>query len=126
METLPCSAIVYRAISRRKGWIDWEARRVQPAAFISRPPPTDEDGLSVDIQSPRSCHETLNKCHGVVSLHVGRVRDLGLDIVVDDSPHANITGLPRQEDDRTEAEHLASLLARQARIVPPDQYLDSA
>ena len=80
----------------------------------------------MDIQSPRSCHEVLNKCHGVVSLHVGRVRDLQLDIVVDESPHANIAGLPRQEDDRTKVERLASLLAQQARIVPPDQYLDSA
>ena len=124
METLPCSAIVYRAMSR-KAWIDREAHRILPAAFIPRPPPADESGLSVNIQSPRSCHETLRKCHGVASLHVGRVRDLRLDIVVDGSPHANITGLPRQEDDRTEAEHLASLLAQQARIVPPDEYLDS-
>ena len=126
MERLPCSEIVYRAMSRRKGWIDREAYRVLPAAFIRRPPPADESGLSVDIRSPRSCHETLNKCHGVVSLHVGRVRHLRLDVVVDASPHADITGLPRQEDDPTEAEHLASLLARQARVVPPDQYLDSA
>ena len=110
----------------RKGWIDWDKHQIQPVAFFRRLPPRDEVGLSVDVQSPRSCHEILNKCHGVVSLHVGRVRDLRLDIVVDGSPHANITGLPRQEDDRTEAEHLASLLARQARIVPPDQYLDSA
>lgn len=125
METLACSAIVYRAMSRKK-WVDWDKHQIQPAAFFRRPPPADESGLSVDIQSPRSCHQTLKKCHGVVSLHVGRVRDLRLDVVVDASPHANITGLPSQEDDRTEAEHLANLLAQQARIVPADQYLDSA
>jgi hypothetical protein len=124
MEALLCSAIVYRAMSR-KGWIDRETDRILPAAFIRRPSPKDETGLSVNILSPRSCHETLNRCHGVASLHVGRVRDLRLDIVVDASPHADITGLPRHEDDRTETEHLASLLARQARVVPPDQYLDS-
>lgn len=110
----------------RKGWIDRERRCVLPAAFIRRPPPKDDSGLSVDVESPRSCHDTLNKCHGVASLHVGRVRDLALDVIVDAPPHANIAGLPRQEDDRTEAERLASQLAKQARIVPPDRYLDSA
>lgn len=125
MEALSCSAIVYRAMSRKK-WIDRENDRVLPAAFIRRPPPQDESGLSVDIASPRSCHETLRNCYGVASLHVGRARDLRLDVIVDAPPHANIAGLPRQEDDRTEAEHLASLLAKQARIVPPNQYLDSA
>jgi len=125
METLPCSAIVYRAMSRKK-WINPETHQIQPAAFIRRPPPADDSGLSVNIESPRSCHKTLNQCHGVASLHVGRVRDLRLNVVVDASRHADIAGLPRREDDRTEAEHLASLLAQQARIVPPDQYLDSA
>jgi hypothetical protein len=125
MEALPCSAVVYRAMSR-KGWIDQTGHCVLPAAFVRRPPPADGSGLSVDIDSPGSCHKSLKKCHGVVSLHVGRVRDLRLDVVVDDSPHANITGVPRQEEDRDKAEHLASLLAQQARVVPPDQYLHSA
>jgi hypothetical protein len=64
----------------------------------------------------------LKRCYGVVSLHVGRVRDLGLDVVVDEAPHANITGLPRQTDDVLRAERLASQLAKQARLVPPEQY----
>jgi hypothetical protein len=121
MEDLPCSTIVYRAMAR-KNWIDCTANRVLPAAFIRRPPPKDDDGLSVDVQSAGSCRAALNTCYGVVSLHVGRVRDLRLDVVVDALPHANIVGLPRQTDDRTEAERLASELARQARIVPPEQY----
>ena len=127
MDALPCSAIVYRAMARRK-WIDKSDKlhHVLPAAFMLRPAPKDPQGLSVDMESPRSCHRTLKECFGVVSLHVGRVRDLGLDVVVDESPHANVTGLPREAENRTESEHLASLLARQARIVPPDQYLDSA
>jgi hypothetical protein len=123
MEALPCSAIVYRAISR-KNWIDKAAKCVTPAAFVRRPAPRDEKGLSVDVESPNSCHKSLRDCFGVVSLHVGRVRDLQLDVVPDQLPHANITGLPRQEDDRTEAEHLASELAKQSRIVPPEQYMD--
>jgi len=110
----------------RKGWIDCDNQRVQPAAFFRRPAPRDEEGLSVDTNSARSCHQTLNKCHGVVSLHVGRVRDLSLDVVADAPTHANIDGLPRREDNPAEAERLASRLAKQARIVPPDQYLESA
>ncbi|NLE40078.1 MAG: hypothetical protein GX621_18840 [Pirellulaceae bacterium] len=125
MESLPCSAIVYRAMSRRH-WIDCESNSVLPAAFFRRPAPKDDDGLSVDICSPRSCRKTLRDCHGVASLHVGRVRDLGLDVVVDHSPHASIAGLPRQEDDRTKAERMASLLARQARLVPSEEYADPA
>jgi len=59
-------------------------------------------------------------------LHVGHVRDMQLDVAVDAPPHANISGLPYKEDDRTTAEYLASQLAKQARIVPPDQYRDSS
>lgn len=125
MERLLCSAIVYRAMARKQ-WIDRTNHCVSPSAFIRRPPPKDADGLSVDIESPRSCHDTLRKCHGVASLHVGQVRDMQLDVAVDAPPHANIFGLPYQEDDRTTAEYLASQLAKQARIVPPDQYRDSS
>ena len=125
MNALSCSAIVYRAMARRK-WIDGQLHQVLPAAFKLRSAPKDPQGLSVDTESPRSCHKTLRECFGVVSLHVGRVRDQGLDVVVDESPHANVTGLPREAENRTESERLASLLSRQARIVPPDRYLDSA
>jgi hypothetical protein len=95
---------------------------ILPAAFFRRDSPHDDDGLSVNIESPRSCAATLKNCH-VASLHVGRIRDLGLDVVIDDPPHANITGLPRISEDRTRAERLASQLAKQARFIPPEQYL---
>jgi len=110
----------------RKQWLDEENTGALPAAFMRRPIPKDEGGLSADVESARSCYKALNKCFGVVSLHLGRLRDLQLDILVDTPPHANIIGLPRQEDDRTKAERLASLLAQQARLVPSEQYLDSA
>lgn len=116
-EPLPCPTIVYRAMAR-KNWIDKTAKRVLPAAYFRRPPPKDEDGLSVDISSPQSCSSALRNCYGVASLHVGRVRDIGLDVVVDDAPHAAITGLPRREDDPARAERLASLLSRQSRLLP--------
>lgn len=120
MESLACGTIVYRAMAR-KAWVDPTTQRVLPAAFVRRPAPVDDDGLSVDVDSARSCALALNKCHGVASLHVGRVRDLGLDVVVDKVPHANITGIPRATEDAALAERFASELARQARLVPPDQ-----
>jgi hypothetical protein len=122
MEPLPCSAIVYRAMARSK-WID--NGQIMPAAFIRRPPPKDEDGLSVDIDSARSCASVLRDCYGVTSLHVGHVRGLQLDVVVDEAPHANITGVPRPSEDRDRAEWLASQLARQARTVPTDKWQSS-
>jgi hypothetical protein len=118
---LNCAVLVFRAMARKQ-WIDPQTKSVLPAAFVRRPPPQDGDGLSVDIQSAASCASALNKCHGVASLHVGRTRDLELDIVIDKAPHANITGVPRPEEDQANAERLASQLARQARVVPPERY----
>lgn len=119
---LPCSAIVYRAIRPR--WVDSETNQVLPAAFVRRPPPNDDDGLSVDVSSPQSCATALSKCK-VASLHVGRVRDEGLDVVVDQLPHANITGVPRQDEDETAANRLSVELAKQARLLPPERYREA-
>ena len=121
METLPCSAIVYRAMAR-KDWIDPVSGTVLPGAFIRRPAPKDEDGLSLDVDGASSCARALNKCFGVASLHVGRIRDIGLDVIVDDRPHASIRGVPRTADDKLNAERIASQLARKARLVPPAQH----
>ncbi|MBI3469570.1 MAG: hypothetical protein HY000_41745 [Planctomycetes bacterium] len=52
----------------------------------------------------------------MLSLHVGRLRDIGLDVVPDEPQHANITNLPYPQDDPVTAERLAGLIARQARI----------
>jgi hypothetical protein len=121
MNPLPCSAIVYRAMARR-GWIDSVQHEILAAAFMRREPPQDELGLSVDIESPASCRTRLRKCYGVVSLHVGRVRYVDLDVIPDEPPHANIVGLPRGSEDRAKAEKLAGELVKQARIVPEEQY----
>ncbi len=48
--------------------------------------------------------------------YVGRVRDLGLDVVPDSPSHANIIGLPYREDEPDTAVRLALLLAKQSRI----------
>lgn len=118
-EPLPCSKIVYRAIRPR--WVDAATNEVLPAAFERRQAPNDDDGLSVDVLSAQSCATALSKCK-VASLHVGRVRNAGLDVVVDDFPHANITGVPRADEDAALAARLSVELARQARLVPPEHY----
>lgn len=120
IQPLACNTIVYRAMAR-KNWTDATTGSVLPVAFVRRQSSADDDGLSVDIESARSCSLALRKCYGVASLHVGRVRNLGLDVVVDEAPHANITGLPRNTDDAAQAERLASQLARQAHFIPREQ-----
>jgi len=55
----------------------------------------------------------------VASLHVGRVRNLGLDVIPDEAHHANIVGLPHPAEKPAEAEHLALQLQRQARLAWP-------
>ena|SRR5687768_9352064 len=89
MDELPCSAIVFRALTR-KSWIDKSTQRVLPAAFMRRPSPQDEDGLSVNIESAASSTAPFRESFGAVSLHVGRLRDLGLHVVIDAAPHANL------------------------------------
>jgi hypothetical protein len=68
---------------------------------------------------PSDAYRMLKSCYGVVSLHVGRVRDmnLSLDVVPDSEHHANIQGAPYPEDDPELAEAIASRLVGHARRV---------
>ena len=113
--SLPDSAIVYRALLRRQ-WID-EANLVVSSAYLLR---TKDAGLSVTIASacsPEQCAAKFNNCFGVASLQVGQIRELGLDAVPDSASHAQIVGLPQVKDDRNRAERLADLLAQRSSIV---------
>jgi len=121
--TLPCETIVHRA-ALRQNCIDLDMSKITSAAFIRRPG-VDTDGLSVDQAFYRSADTfaaTFKRCRAVVSLHIGRIRTLGLDVKRDSPPdlnnpsHASIVGIPYREDDPEEAERLASALARQSRI----------
>jgi hypothetical protein len=118
-DPLPCQTIVFRAL-RSKSWIDEENQRAAADAFRrrSRQNGGDDDGLSVNRRSAEACRAVLKKCQGVVSLHVGRVRDMGLDVQVDpqDADHALIIGLPYPEDDPDTLETLATALAEQSRL----------
>ena len=101
---LACERLVYRA-ARSSGWLDKTSNRVLPAAFVRRAPLADEAGLSVNT-SVEACGKGLSKIHGVISLHVGWVRNLGLDVISDpnDETHANIVGMPRSEEDADKAD----------------------
>ena len=120
---LPCETIVHRA-ALRQNCIDSDTSEITSATFIRRPG-VDADGLSVDLAFYRSAGTfaaTFKRCRAVVSLHIGRIRTLGLDVKPDEPPdpdnlsHASIVGVPYREDDPEEAERLASALARQSRI----------
>ncbi len=115
---LQCNAIVYRALIK-KDWINEDTLQVQPSAFFLRQDKA-EFGISVNIAnacSPQDCASRFKKCGFVASLHVGSVRDIGLDILQDKFNHANIIGLIYREDNLAEAERLAGLLAKQSRII---------
>lgn len=113
---LPDDATVYRALLRKQ-WIDEDTGRVKADAYFLR---ANEPGLSVNPASactPKQCAAMFRKCHGVASLEVGGIREIGLEVEQDKVNHANIVGLPYRDDDLAEAERLAGLLARQSRIV---------
>jgi hypothetical protein len=116
-DELPCATIVLRSI-RNSGCLNLEAQIVLTGAFMRRPKPRDEAGLSVDLGcTPDESFNKPRKCYGVVSLHVGRIRDLGLNVIPNRVDHGNIVGTPYKEDDEVRAEWFASRLAEQARIV---------
>ena len=115
MTTLECPNIVFRAVQRSR---DMPPEGILAGAFIRYP--KDIDGLSIDVVSPRSCVSVLNKHFGAASLHVGRVRTLSLDAIVDQHPHGLITGLPFRDVNPTEAEHFADSLAEMARYIAKD------
>ena len=118
LEPLPYSEIVYRALLRRQ-WINEDTRMVKADAYLLREKEKNT-GLSVNIArtcSAEQCAKGFHKCFGVASLQVGYIRDIGLDVVPDSPTHANIIGLPYNEDDRDGAEKFAGLLAKRSRIV---------
>jgi hypothetical protein len=117
-QPLPDNAIVYRALLRQN-WIDEDTGRVKAQAYFLRKN-RNEQGISVNIASacsPEQCAAKFTNCYGIASLDVGRIREIGLDVVPDSASHGNIIGLSYREDDPVTAERLARLLAKQSRIV---------
>jgi hypothetical protein len=119
---IPCTEIVYRAL-RSKKCVDEDTGEVSPEAYYLRidKDGNREEGLSVCIGTkcnPEDCGGNLKRRFGVVSLHVGYVRSLGLDVVSDPPPeyHALIVNVPYREDDPVRAERIAGLLAKHSRF----------
>lgn len=124
-EPLPNKAIVYRALLR-KPWINEDTGLVQSEAYYLRKN-KNEQGISVNIASacsPEQCAARFKKCYGVARLEVGGIRELGLDVIPDSMSHAEIAGLPYEEDDPKMADLLADLLAQQSQIVWKPRDLD--
>lgn len=114
---LPCGSIVYRAA--RKRWVQQVegVDVILSDAFLLRP---GENGLSVclsDTVTPQQCANRLSGCKSVLSLHVGRIRNIGLDVIADTPEHAEIRGLPDSKTNPADAERFAGLVAQQARVV---------
>ncbi len=114
MDPLACEKIVFRAL--RKSWVNPGTGFVAATAFMLRESPKDDDGLSVGTISAEQSVTVLSTHAGCASLHVGKIRDIGLDVVPDEESHANITGIPR--NDVARAEFLAGQLAKMARHIP--------
>jgi len=118
-ESLPCPTILFRAL-RSAGWRSQATGEVLTVAFLLRP---NEDGLSVGLTF-RSAVTGLRKHHGCVTLHSGRVRDIGLVPLSlplpDNADHAAILGLPKPDEDPVRAEDFARKLCEQARNVASD------
>jgi hypothetical protein len=76
----------------------------------------DKHGISVS-RTAENCADGLDDpTFGKITLHVGRIRTLNLDVVPDTPTHANIVEVPtREENDqlaRTIAEDLADMARR--------------
>lgn len=124
MAELPCNTILYRSIRAAR---DFQDGRALSGAFMRR---ESESGLSVDfdVAVPDGCGRRLTKKYAIVSLHCGKVRDLGLSVLTDEGNpdvsepepnHAEIRGVPLAVDDDStaKAENIAAKLVEMARTV---------
>src|SRR5882724_11661433 len=116
---LPCETIVYRA-AMDESWFSKDKTEVDAIAFHRRER-RDPTGLTIGLHDRFYRDGLTRPIAGVISVHVGHVRDVGdelevvLDVVIDRAPHGNILGLPfAKSPNRKIAERIASLLARKA------------
>src|SRR5438270_19860 len=107
------NTVVYRALTRSRD-INKLTGDPAPDGFIRREK-GDEDGLSVSIT--RSVEVEFK---ALVSLTVGQIRELGLDVIQDEPTHAYIVDLPlRSESTQSaaRAEYLGGELAARCTLV---------
>jgi len=126
----PCNTIAYRTI-RRKDWFDPDNdSHVKVEAFMRRGPrekpdgahdPGDVDGLSLFDSfhmDMKACIESELSCHGVASLHVGHLRNLGLTVIRDplDERKLLVTNMPFTNPNNVDQEALLDAVADSSRI----------
>lgn len=132
-ENVECAEIVYRALKR--GWAHEEP--IPPEAFIRkvRQNGGSDDAVSLSRKkyaTARECRSKLNRMRGAASLHVGRIRNLPLDLDVRPDPvrndgvivgpdHCSLVNLPDPVSDFELAEYAASELIKIARFITPEQ-----
>ena len=123
-----CSEILLRGLQQKH--VDWDPRTAKPTAsddaFLLR---RNEEYLSVDRNDPATVHESFTRWPATflvaaVSLHTGKVCDLGLRVEPVPDPanpvHAGVFGLPTiygPEDQAAEAYRLAGDLREHCRFV---------
>lgn len=118
--------------ARTRSWTDPDnENQIKPEAFFRRAPivkdgaivcPRDQDGLSVfrgDKITADECADQFGTCFGVVTVHAGTLRDLGLEIIADpeDDRKALITNLPFENPGDPAQEFLIGRVADSARVV---------
>lgn len=119
LEPYACEQIVFRA-QLYKDWIT-SSGKVRKQAFYRMN--KDKGGISVS-RTPENCADGLTEpIHGKITLHVGRVRTLGLDVIPDAPNHANIQVVPTRDENDRLARTLAEDLANMARVYSEGQPL---
>lgn len=113
---LPDNTIVYRVVAKN-GWFDQDTGELLPLAFKLRP---DDRGLSVNYNCTiDEAHTFLSTTFGVARLVVGAIRNIDqrLEVIPDAPKHAEILGIPHEEEDAELATYFADILASQSKVV---------
>jgi hypothetical protein len=120
-ESLSDEVTIYRTILAQSKY-NKATKKPLAVVFLRRPPhegkERDVKGLSVEFGiDPDQCGKHFAAKAAVAKLLVGFIRQHALDAVPDEPNHANITGLPKQQDDLAEANRLANILAEHADVI---------
>jgi len=113
-EDYPCDKILFRAIPydtllRKNG-------TPKDGVFLLRAT-SDPNGLSVTT-TIRACREQFDRpIFGILSLHVGRLRDYGVEAFPSTETHVNIRPIPTRDENEPLARQIAADLMAMSRPV---------
>jgi hypothetical protein len=116
-----CSDIVFRAVPYDKGMLRKDGSH-RDAVFFRRER-QDPNGLSVTTTILACKAQFDDPIFGVRSIHVGTLRDYGLELVRTSDAHANIRhangdNIPTRTDNDPKARQIAADLIERSRPVP--------